>query len=236
MLLYGIAAVTVLWFFLSNFAHANPVTLVKFLKITGGVLALGLAGLLAVRGRVDMALLTGSLGAWLLGWSRFTFPGLGTRSQRTSGSTSRVRSRLIEMTLDHDTGEMEGLVLAGAFAGQQLAALDEPRLRDLLTECQAGDPDGVRLLEAYLDRRFPHWREDTQNEEQRQAAAQPTSGVMTPEEAYRILDLQPGATPDQIRQAHRSLMKKLHPDQGGSTYLAARVNQAKDLLLSRHER
>jgi DnaJ domain len=236
MLLYGIAAVTVLWFFLSNFAHANPVTLVKFLKITGGVLALGLAGLLAVRGRVDMALLTGSLGAWLIGWSRFTFPGLGTRSQRTSGSTSRVRSRLIEMTLDHDTGEMEGLVLAGAFAGQQLAALDEPRLRDLLTECQAGDPDGVRLLEAYLDRRFPHWREDTQNEEQRQAAAQPTSGVMTPEEAYWILDLQPGATPDQIRQAHRSLMKKLHPDQGGSTYLAARVNQAKDLLLSRHER
>jgi hypothetical protein len=191
MLLYGIAAVTVLWFFLSNFAHANPATLVKFLKITGGVLALGLAGLLAVRGRVDMALLTGSLGAWLLGWSRFTFPGLGTRSQRTSGSTSRVRSGLIEMTLDHDTGEMEGSVLAGAFAGQQLGSLDEARLRDLLTECQAGDPDGVRLLEAYLDRRFPHWREDTQNEEQRRAAAQPTSGVMTPEEAYRILDLQP---------------------------------------------
>ncbi|MGF9764009.1 DnaJ domain-containing protein [Microvirga sp. 0TCS3.31] len=236
MLLYGIAAVTVLWFFLSNFAHANPATLVKFLKITGGVLALGLAGLLAVRGRVDMALLIGTLGAWLLGWSRFTFPGLGTRSQRTSGSTSRVRSGLIEMTLDHDTGEMEGSVLAGAFVGQQLGSLDEARLRDLLTECQAGDPDGIRLLEAYLDRRFPHWREDIQNEEQRQAAAQPTSGVMTPEEAYRILDLQPGATPDEIRQAHRSLMKKLHPDQGGSTYLAARVNQAKDLLLSRHER
>ncbi len=235
MLLYGIAAVTVLWFFLSNFAHANPATLAKFLKITGGVLALGLAGLLAVRGRIDMALLTGSLGAWLLGWSRFTFPGLGTRSQRTSGSTSRVRSGLIEMTLDHDTGEMEGSVLAGAFAGQQLGSLDEARLRDLLTECQAGDPDGVRLLEAYLDRRFPRWREDTQNEEQRRAAAQPTSGVMTPEEAYRILDLQPGATTDDIRQAHRSLMKKLHPDQGGSTYLAARVNQAKDLLLSRHE-
>jgi hypothetical protein len=235
MLLYGIAAVTVLWFFLSNFAHANPAAIAKFLKVIGGVVAVGIAGLLAIRGRMDMALLIGSLGAWLLGWSRLTFPDLGKRAPQASGSTSRVRSRLIEMTLDHESGEMEGSVLAGAFAGQQLGSLDEARLRDLLAECRASDPDGVRLLEAYLDRRFPHWREDAQNEEQPRAAAQPTSGVMTPEEAYRILDLQPGATPDQIRQAHRSLMKKLHPDQGGSTYLAARVNQAKDILLSRHE-
>ena len=235
MLLYGIAAVTVLWFFLSNFAHANPATLAKFLKVIGGIVTFGVAGLLAIRGRIDLALLIGSLGAWLLGWSRFTFPNLGGRAQRTSGSTSRVRSRLIEMTLDHDTGAMEGSVLAGAFAGQQLGALDEARLRDLLEECQASDPDGARLLEAYLDRRFPLSREDTQNKEQSQADAQPVSGVMTPEEAYRILDLQPGATADQIRQAHRSLMKKLHPDQGGSSYLAARVNQARDLLLSRCE-
>ena len=100
MLLYGIAAVTVLWFFLSNFAHANPATLARFLKVVCGVVALGIAGLLAIRGRIDMALLIGSLGAWLLGWSRLTFPNLGRRAPRASGSTSRVRSRLIEMTLD----------------------------------------------------------------------------------------------------------------------------------------
>lgn len=235
MLLYGIAAVTVLWFFLSNFAHANPATLAKFLKVAGGIVALVITGLLAIRGRIDIALLTGSLGAWLLGWSRFTFPNPGTRAQRAYGSTSRVRSRLIEMKLDHDSGAMEGSVLAGAFAGQQLGVLNEAHLRDLLAECHASDADGVRLLEPYLDRRFPHWREDARNEEQSRADAQPASGVMTPEEAYRILDLQPGATPDQIRQAHWSLMKKLHPDQGGSTYLAARVNQARDLLLNRHE-
>lgn len=232
-LLYGIAGVAVLWWFLSNFAHANPASLAKFVKVTGGLVALGAAGLLAVRGRIDMALLIGSVGAWLLGWSRFTFPNLGGRAQRASGSTSRVRSRLIEMTLDHDTGDMEGSVLAGAFAGQQLASLGEAHLRDLLIECHASDPDGVRLLEAYLDRRFPRWREDNRTEEQPQADAQFPSGAMTPEEAYRILDLQPGATPDEIRQAHRTLMKKLHPDQGGSTYLAARVNQAKDILLRR---
>jgi hypothetical protein len=236
MLLYGIAAVAALLWFLSNFAHANPASLAKLLKIMGGILALGIAGLLAMRGRIDMALLIGSLGAWLFGWSRLTFPSLGGRTQRASGSSSRVRSRLIEMTLDHDTGEMEGSVLAGAFAGQQLGSLDEARLQDLLTECNASDPDGVRLLEAYLDRRFPHWREHTRNEEQPRADARSASGVMTPEEAYQILGLTPGATSDEIRQAHRILMKKLHPDQGGSTYLAARVNQAKDRLLGRHDR
>jgi hypothetical protein len=234
MLLYGIAAVAVLWWFLTNFAHANPATLARFFKVTGGVVALGIAGLLAVRGRIDMALLIGGVGAWLLGWSRLTFPGLGGRTQQASGSNSRVRSQLIEMTLDHDTGEMDGAVLAGAFAGRQLGSLDKAGLQDLLAECHAGDPDGVRLLEAYLDRRFPDWREDTRSEEQSRTDAQPSSGVMTADEAYQVLDLQPGATLDQIRQAHRTLMKKLHPDQGGSTYLAARVNQAKDILLRRH--
>jgi hypothetical protein len=236
MLLYGIAAVAVLWWFLSNFAYANPATLARFFKVTGGVVALGLAGLLAVRGRIDMALLIGSFGAWLLGWNRLAFPNLGGRAERASGRTSRVRSQVIEMTLNHDTGEMEGMVLAGAFEGQQLGSLDEARLQELLAECHAGDPDGVRLLEAYLDRRFPHWREHAQTGEAPQADAPSPSGAMTPEEAYRILDLDPGASPDEIRQAHRTLMKKLHPDQGGSTYLAARVNQAKDILLKRGRR
>ncbi|PVE24218.1 molecular chaperone DnaJ [Microvirga sp. KLBC 81] len=234
-LLYGIAAVALLWWFLSNFAHANPATLAKVLKVIGGIVALGVAGLLAVRGRIDLALLIGSLGAWLLGWSRLNLPSFGSRTQRASGSTSRVRSSLIEMTLDHDTGEMEGSVLAGALAGRQLASLDETSLLSLLAECHASDPDGIRLLEAYLDRRFPHWREDTRNEEKTRSDTQASSGVMTPEEAYQILNLKPGATPDEIRQAHRSLMKKIHPDQGGSTYLAARVNQAKDILLSRQD-
>lgn len=235
MLLYGIAAVAVLWWFLSNFAQANPATLAKVLRVIGGIVAFGVAGLLALRGRIDLALLIGSLGAWLLGWNRLTFPNFRGRAQPTSGHISRVRSRLLEMTLDHDTGAIEGSVLAGALAGQQLASLDAAHLRVLLTECHSSDPDGVRLLEAYLDRRFPHWRGDSRSEEQPQSDGQSTSSVMTPEEAYQILNLRPGATPDEIRQAHRTLMKKLHPDQGGSTYLAARVNQAKDILLSRHD-
>lgn len=228
MLLYGVAAVAVAWLFLSNFAHANPATLAKIFKVVGGFVILGVAGLLMVRGRIDLALLVGSFGAWLLGWSRLATP--NRADPRTAGGTSQVRSRLVEMTLDHDTGELEGSVLAGAFAGQRLGSLDEARLRELLRECHADDPDGVRLLEAYLDRRFPGWRNSEEREEPTHASA---PDAMTPDEAYRILELQPGASADDIRQAHRTLMKKLHPDQGGSTYLAARVNQAKDLLLGR---
>lgn len=233
MLLYGVAATALLWWLLSNFSHANPAVLAKYLKVIGGIVTLGIAGLLVVRGRIDLALLIGSLGAWLLGWSRLNLPSFGSRTQRTTGGTSRVSSSLIEMTLDHDTGEMEGSVRAGVWAGRQLASLNETSLLSLLTECHASDPDGVHLLEAYLDRRFPRWREDNRNEEKARSDPQSTSGIMTPEEAYQILDLRQGAAPDEIRQAHRRLMKKLHPDQGGSTYLAARVNQAKDILLNR---
>jgi DnaJ domain len=137
------------------------------------------------------------------------------------------------MELDHDKGAMDGAVLAGALTGQRPNTLAQADLLRFLNECHASDPDGVRLLEAYLDRRFPDRRTADQDEDPAHPGTRPASGTMTREEAYQVLGLQPDAGPDEVRQAHRTLMKKLHPDQGGSTYLAARVNQAKDTFLGR---
>lgn len=233
-LLYGAAAVAALWWVSRAFTSANPSVLAKRLKQVGGVLALVSAVFLLLRGRFDMAAMLGGLGAWLLGWSGLSLPSFGSRTTPSPGSVSRVRSPMIEMELDHDTGEMNGTVLAGAFAGRALNDLDQNALRQLCAECRHSDPDGLKLLEAYLDRRFAGWREHAQADGDAGAHRRAQAGAMTEEEAYQILGLQPGAGPDEIRRAHRTLMMKLHPDQGGTTYLAARINEAKDVLLRRH--
>jgi hypothetical protein len=233
-LFYGVAAAALVWWLSKQFAKANPATLAKRLKQAGGGAALIGAGVMLVRGRFDMAFLLGGAAAWLFGWSQFTLPGFGGRAAKRPGAVSRVRSAMVEMELDHDTGEMNGTVLAGALSGRALNDLDEAALKRLYEECRQSDPDGVRLLEAYFDRRFPSWREHAERDRDSRPGGPPQGSVMTEEEAYQILGLQPGATDDEIRRAHRTLMKKLHPDQGGTTYLAARINEAKEILLSRH--
>jgi hypothetical protein len=150
---------------------------------------------------------------------------------KTPGQVSRVRSAFLEMELDHDTGAMRGRILAGPHQGVPLHALDLPTLIGFLATI---DEESRALLAAYLDRQHPHWREHAQSDATAGQGRPPSSGKMTQEEAYQILGVQPGASPQEIGRAHRMLMKKLHPDQGGSTYLAARVNEAKDVLLRRH--
>jgi hypothetical protein len=148
---------------------------------------------------------------------------------RSTGQASHVLTAYLEMELDHDTGRMNGRVLAGSYQGAALDALDRVTLMKLLREI---DDDSRDLLAAYLDRREPGWREYAQRDAG--AGARAAGGNMSEEEAYQILGLQPGATVEEISRAHRSLIKKLHPDQGGTTYLAARINEAKDALLRHH--
>jgi len=196
---------------------------------------LGVAALLMLRGRPDMAVFLGGLGAWLLGWSA-TGPGgirfpWADRPDPTPGATSQVKSERLEMELDHDSGAMAGRVTAGPYVGRGLDSLSMAELAALMRDCLNRDPDGARLLEAYLDRRSPGWREDGQRDRDTGQGRAPGTGAMTQEEAYEILGLQPGAGEEAIREAHRALMKRIHPDAGGTSGLAARVNQAKDVLL-----
>ena len=223
-------ALAVVLLVLHGFSKANPHNVAIVLKATGGVGALAGAAILGVRGRIDIAVPLGIFGLSLLGWLPWSIPGFGARTQKSTGQVSRVRSAFIEMELDHDTGAMRGTILAGPHVGQSLDALDVATLMSFLPDI---DEESRALLMAYLDRREPTWREHAQAG----ATAGPGSwstGKMTEEEAYQILGLAPGASVADIGRAHRTLMKKLHPDQGGSTYLAARVNEAKDVLTRRH--
>lgn len=232
-LLAGLAAVILIWWLLRSYSKANPTLMARNLKRIGGVAALGAAAFLLFRGRVDAAIPVGFLGAYLLDLQGFSMPGWGQRTRGSPGMRSRVRSALIEMELDHDTGALTGVVLAGAFEGRALDSLAEADLADLAAQCRASDPEGERLLEAYVDRRFPGRRKAADADADARAAPQ-RGNALSEQEAYEILGLQPGAGEEDIRRAHRALMKKLHPDHGGSTYLATRVNQAKDVLLNRH--
>jgi len=233
-LILGAAALFLFLWLARSYVKASPALMARYGKQAGGVAAIGVAVLLAVRGRIDIAMPLGFFGAALLGLQGFGVPGWAQRTTTTPGAQSRVRSATIEMVMDHDTGGLSGRVLAGPLEGSTLDDLDEAALASLATLCRQADPDGLRLLEAYLDRRFPGRRETAQEDAHPGPSPRAPAGAMTEQEAYEVLGLPAGAGEDEVRRAHRALMKKLHPDQGGSTYLATRVNQAKDVLLNRH--
>ena len=148
----------------------------------------------------------------------------------TSGQRSTVETPYIRMHLGHET-LVSGRVLRGAFAGARIEELDLAGLLALLRECvAAGDERGAQLIEKYLDGVSPGWRDELHR--RRASAAPPASTAdMTVEEAYDVLGLQPGADVAAVREAHRRLIKHLHTDQGGTDYLASKINRARDVLL-----
>jgi hypothetical protein len=234
-LLLGLLAFLFLYLLLQLLRAANPAVLARGIRLAGGIIALAVAVFVGIKGEMVVALPLGIFGASLLGWSPSVtsffgrFFGAGTQS--AGGQTSHVRSQFLDMILDHDSGRLGGRILVGADAGRSLDDFDLSQLVAMMTSF---DAESCALLESYLDRRFPAWRQNAQGDPAGGRRHAPPGGKMTDEEAYQILGLQPGASWDDIRRAHRGLMKKLHPDQGGSTYLAARVNEAKDTLIRTH--
>ncbi len=232
-LFLGVVVLILLLFSIGGFSKADPKQAARLLRFIGGGAALVFAAFLLFRGEIGLAVPIGAAGLAMLGWISLWPASLAGRTQKSPGKVSRVRSAFLEMELDHDSGAMHGRIRAGRYEGTALDALDPAILSGLLAEI---DGESRQLLMAYLDRRAPRWREHAQHDAAAGGGARAASGggKMTEEEAYQILGLQAGASAQEIARAHRSLMKKLHPDQGGSTYLAARVNEAKDVLLRRH--
>src|ERR1700730_18681019 len=212
------------------FVNADPARLARGLKVTGIVIAVLAVATLAISpasGRLSALLIPVAMMMPALVHLR-TF--LDRYRTPAAGQTSTVATPFLRMTLDHDTGSMTGTILQGRFSGMRVEELGGADLLALLRECRAEDEEGARLLEAYLDRVRPDWRDELAGERPG-GSGRPAGGDMTAEEAYAILGLAPGADAEAIKEAHRRLMVKLHPDHGGSDYLATKINRARDVLL-----
>ena len=238
--LLGVALLVAAVFLIRWFMEAEPRAVVVALKWILAIVGIGLALFLVLGGARLLAMLALPFLLPLL----FRTGLLAQLIQRAKaargpapGQTSEVRTRFLRMTLDHDTGAMEGTVVEGEFRGLRLAEMEPEQLIELWRTCRAEDEQSAQVLEAYLDRMQDGWREaagagQANREEQEAAGRRGARGQeMTKQEAYEILGLEPGAGEQAIRDAHRKLMQKLHPDHGGSNYLATKLNQAKEILL-----
>ncbi|MCG8691490.1 MAG: DnaJ domain-containing protein [Minwuiales bacterium] len=245
-LVLGICLLVGLVLMANWFVNANPKQIVKGLKYGGAALLALLATFFAITGRFALAAPAGVgalmlLGKWPAGALGRGFPGMGGLGgfagmgrKPSPGQSSEVETGWIRMTLDHDSGDMDGEILKGRFEGRRLGDLSFDDLIELLSACHSEDEESGALIATYLERVYgPEWQQRAAESGAAGGSSGGGNAKMTAEEAYEILGLAADASDDDIREAHRTLMKKLHPDQGGSTYLASKINEAKDLLLNR---
>ncbi|MGD8326502.1 MAG: hypothetical protein PVF65_06275 [Sphingomonadales bacterium] len=235
-LIAGIVLLLLVYYFLDWLKSADPSDVRRSLTSMGIVALVLIALILVFTGRVVAAwpFLLGAFGLYMRlkqawGLASFFKQGLGHSSQKDRVSV--VRSSHIKMTLNHENAQLNGKVLKGLFAGKKLSDMDQVQLLNKHEELMHEDQDGLRLLENYLDKAFPNWRMSYRQNEQRNEANGPDK--MDEAQALDILGLKAGAKKDEVRAAHKRLMKQLHPDSGGSTYLASKINEARDFLLSK---
>lgn len=225
----GLALLAGTWFLMRWFVSAQPGQVARFARWTLAGLGAAFGLYLLFAGRQALAVLAlPALIPLALRW-RAIWRRLKAAGGPAPGQTSEVQTRFLRMALDHDSGDMDGQVKEGRFAGCRLSAMSIEDLLALWQECGAVDAQSASILESFMDRQH--------GEAWRAAAGAGASGSSTAdgplsrEEALEILGLEEGANDAAIRVAHRRLMQKIHPDHGGSNYLAAKINQAKELLL-----
>ena len=230
-LLGGVAILAGLLLLVYLFVNAQPAKLALALKWTAIGAAVLLFLFLLLSERFAFLWLPLTLAFPYLRRVRSLFSGFRSASQ--GGTSSDVSTPYLRMSLDHDTGAMTGTVLAGDFAGMHLGEMTLSDLLRLLRECRAADEEGARLIEAYLDRIHPDWHNEFAAGEAGEGNRPPraVSDDISVDEAYAILGLPPGADAAAIKAAHHRLMMQLHPDHGGTDYLATKINRARDVLL-----
>jgi uncharacterized membrane protein len=226
LVVLAVLALGIAWFL-----RANPSSLARGMRMVLVVL-----GAIAVGGMLIFGLrFLPSLLPELFGLAGLVITGLIARALRNrpsggfsspgTGRRTEVRTAFLQAWIDHGTGDVGGTVLTGRFSGRALDRLSDSELLDLHEEC-AADADSLRVLEAYLDRRLNvDWRTA------RQPPPRGSRSDMTREEALAVLGLAEGASEDEIKAAHRRLIRRTHPDAGGTADLAARINRAKDVLV-----
>ncbi|MBK8183447.1 MAG: DnaJ domain-containing protein [Candidatus Competibacteraceae bacterium] len=230
-----VAALLVGGYFFIRWFRRSP----QFRQTPQRVAAIGLAAFLlflafsATRGGIEAAVvLLALLAPLVLRWFKirlFSPVGSGAGAQ----GQSVINTRFLHIRLDHATGAMSGVVREGRFAGRALRDMQLAEYLDFWRESRS-DPRSLSLLETFLDRHCdPAWRNRLAENERsgRSGAGIDRSGRMSHAEAYEILGLPMGASRDEIQAAYRRLMQRLHPDQGGSDYLAACLNRARSVLL-----
>jgi hypothetical protein len=235
-LVFGLVLFLGIMMFISWLKRTSPATRAQLVRTVWMALGIGVLLLLVLRGNWLVAVLGAAipLVQRLLTMKQLygtvkSFLGSGAGSNRAKHS--EVETRFLRMALDHDTGDMSGEIIEGRGQGRQLGALTLQQLLELLDDYGRADPQSANLLEAYLDRMHGNdWREAQQANEA-PGRGTTSQAQMTQEEAYAVLGLDAGASRAQVLEAHRRLMQKVHPDRGGSNFLAAKINQAKDMLL-----
>jgi hypothetical protein len=216
------------WWLLRKLGNAQPAAVRGMMRKAAGAGLMIVSAILAMRGAIQIAAPLFLLGLGMFG----QFAGLlnsGALWRKSSGQKSRVATSVLDMELDHDTGAMDGTVLQGSLKGRRLSSLNALECGELLRQCAAAGDQSQSLLEAWLDRARPGWRSGPGGGSQSTRTG--TSGTMSRDEALEVLGLKSGAGADDIRAAHKRLMKQFHPDHGGTNYLATKINLAKDRLL-----
>lgn len=234
--LLGMATLAAGMFAARSFTRARPREIARVVRTFIATLS-GLAGMgFLAAGRFGLAflLLTAmTLTVYRLRQSRRAADPWDAGPSATSSGTSEVETSLLRMRLDRSSGDVEGEVLRGPLAGRTLSSLLPGEWLDLLRLARLEDEPSIALIEASLDRHHPGWRDfGDQPDDEDVSSRTRHEGGMSDEMARDILGLQPGASAEEIRAAHRKLMANVHPDRGGSTYLASQINRAREQLLS----